>query len=743
MIEFVHPGFLYALPAVLVPVVIHLLSRRRYRHVQWAAMDHLVRAERRVRRRLRWENVLLLALRCAAVALLVLLFAQPVLSRALPGMAAGKHAVFMLLDDSASTAQVTDGSSAFDRAKAFVLAAAEKLSDRGTDVTAFVASEEKAFFEAAPLRSDDLSRLRDELGRRRPSAVAFHPASRLPALGRAAPGDGRSLSFYVLTDLRAADWGAAGLDAAVRPALEGLQARGLVLILDFGTEPGPNAGLVDVLGADRPAYAQTASTLQAVVQNDAPTPLAAGAVSIRLDGLPLPPVPSPGVPAGEARDVPLDVFFGRATDHPLELSLPAGDTFPPDDRRFASLRAVERLSALVVAGEEGAGAAGSPAFYLRAALQPGRGAAGVQADVEAASGAPPPDLAGFGAVFVADVASPLVWQEALVRYVKAGGRLVVFLGGNADRDAWSAALLGEAGLLPCALEGRAEAPTGAAFHLGQLDFSDPLLRPFSDWATLFGMPRFTAFHRIRPLGGTRVLARFDDADSSPAILAAGSGEGAVVLFAFGAGTEWTDWPRSEAGRVTYLSLMQWLVEYGRPAAVPQLNLAGGSRAEWPLDASQLMVDARLLPPRGPDESAAPAGGQAVRAGSLEGRPGLWFVTPPLSRAGIYELALRGRDGGRSSVYFAVNVPPEERRLARASHAAVMTAVKSPRRLQVLSQTDRAVEAILRGPTAPAGYWIVAAALAVLVLLVESFLAYRFGNPAAPAPSAAPSGRDRP
>ena len=58
------PGLAIAgILAAAVPIVIHLLLRRRRRPVEWAAMSLLMQAVRRHRRRARIERVLLLALR--------------------------------------------------------------------------------------------------------------------------------------------------------------------------------------------------------------------------------------------------------------------------------------------------------------------------------------------------------------------------------------------------------------------------------------------------------------------------------------------------------------------------------------------------------------------------------------------------------------------------------------------------------------------------------------------------------
>src|SRR5438874_5524072 len=62
--------------AVSVPIIIHLLNRKRFRVVTWAAMRFLLAAQRKNSRRLRLEQLLLLAVRTLVVLLLVLAMAS-------------------------------------------------------------------------------------------------------------------------------------------------------------------------------------------------------------------------------------------------------------------------------------------------------------------------------------------------------------------------------------------------------------------------------------------------------------------------------------------------------------------------------------------------------------------------------------------------------------------------------------------------------------------------------------------
>src|SRR5438128_4937947 len=68
---FLHPWFMVAGGALVsAPILIHLINRMRFRRVRWAAMEFLLKSQKRNRRRLIIEQLILLALRC----LLVLLF---------------------------------------------------------------------------------------------------------------------------------------------------------------------------------------------------------------------------------------------------------------------------------------------------------------------------------------------------------------------------------------------------------------------------------------------------------------------------------------------------------------------------------------------------------------------------------------------------------------------------------------------------------------------------------------------
>lgn len=76
-VTFLNPLILFALAAAAVPLVLHMLSRRRARRVEFSSLRFLRELERSSMTRLRLREILLLILRTALIILIVLAFARP------------------------------------------------------------------------------------------------------------------------------------------------------------------------------------------------------------------------------------------------------------------------------------------------------------------------------------------------------------------------------------------------------------------------------------------------------------------------------------------------------------------------------------------------------------------------------------------------------------------------------------------------------------------------------------------
>lgn len=99
-----------------IPVIIHLLNRRRHRTVKWAAMEFLLKATRESRGKKKLKYLVILTCRALAIAALIFAIARPLVGGFL-GWSGGKlDTVILILDRSASMEQLSPGSRESKRA---------------------------------------------------------------------------------------------------------------------------------------------------------------------------------------------------------------------------------------------------------------------------------------------------------------------------------------------------------------------------------------------------------------------------------------------------------------------------------------------------------------------------------------------------------------------------------------------------------------------------------------------------
>ena len=74
---FLNPWLLLALTGASIPVILHLIRRQAAKPVSWGAMRFLRDSLSERRRRMEWEDLLLMAARCLLLALAALAVARP------------------------------------------------------------------------------------------------------------------------------------------------------------------------------------------------------------------------------------------------------------------------------------------------------------------------------------------------------------------------------------------------------------------------------------------------------------------------------------------------------------------------------------------------------------------------------------------------------------------------------------------------------------------------------------------
>jgi hypothetical protein len=234
---FLHPGFMIAGGLLIsLPILIHLINRMRYKRIKWAAMEFLLKSQKRNRRRLIIEQFLLLALRCLLVALtgfLVARFVGDLIGGAI-GAQTTQHVV--VLDDSPSMGdhevENAQDHNCLETARKQILAIAKMTSQ------ANAAQEFKVVLLSDLMQSDtcqpifdkrinteSMGELEKKLQDVEPSAIHVKPVKGFKAARDFInqSKEGKKVLHYV-SDFRETDWN--GSDQELTNEIDGLLAKG-------------------------------------------------------------------------------------------------------------------------------------------------------------------------------------------------------------------------------------------------------------------------------------------------------------------------------------------------------------------------------------------------------------------------------------------------------------------------------------------------------------------------------------
>ena len=126
--QFLQASLLYGLFALSIPVIIHLLNRRRFRTVQWAAMQFLLKATRESRGKKRLKQIIILTCRALAIAALIFAIARPLLGGFL-GWGSGKVDTVVLILDRSPSMERTEADGAPPKREAVLTQVATAMAE--------------------------------------------------------------------------------------------------------------------------------------------------------------------------------------------------------------------------------------------------------------------------------------------------------------------------------------------------------------------------------------------------------------------------------------------------------------------------------------------------------------------------------------------------------------------------------------------------------------------------------------
>jgi hypothetical protein len=130
-VQFLFPGFLTALAVIAVPIIVHLFYFRRFKRVYFTNVRFLKEVKEETSNRQKLRNLLVLLMRCLAIAAMVLAFAQPFIPLS-GGIKKGSRSVSVYIDNSFSMNALSKDAPLIELAKkrARDIVAAYSVEDR-------------------------------------------------------------------------------------------------------------------------------------------------------------------------------------------------------------------------------------------------------------------------------------------------------------------------------------------------------------------------------------------------------------------------------------------------------------------------------------------------------------------------------------------------------------------------------------------------------------------------------------
>ena len=481
---FLAPWFaIGGLIAAAGPILIHFLNRRRYKVMEWAAMDFLREAIYRSPRIFQLRDPLLLLLRTLCIVGFGLAMARPFLDGTVAPADPNQpvHAV-LLIDNSMSMGYQQLNGTLLDDVKT---RAKDKIQNYPTGTVISVipicgTSSGKLTFQDCRTVDDALEALmaietvdRSASG---PAAVdlALEACRRIDDLPQK--------QILLFTDQQVANWSPQGMESQLK------QLPGPLQIVEVAADSPENSWVEDVKLIDGVADLQTPAKFVATLRHEGRDARNGVQVTLSIEGSPVATQTVDLLP-GQSREVEFPPYKfdvptepGKPTFVGVEVSM-APDRLPADDQRFLVVPVVSSLPVVFVdqygKDEDPRKNRFGETFLLRRYLAPRISRTQgdkhlIQVRHTTMGRLTREMLEDARVVVIAGASGPGDMAPTLREYVEQGGNLVIAAGGEFDPDEWTkAGWLDGMGILPAPLQsvtvGRLPSESPHAIEPFQLD----------------------------------------------------------------------------------------------------------------------------------------------------------------------------------------------------------------------------------------------------------------------------------
>ena len=739
---FLNPGFVLPGAALAaVPIIIHLLSRLRYKRVKFAAMEFLLQSDELNRRRLIIEQLLLLLLRVLAVLLIMFLIARLVLDPSGMMMLRGSTTHHVIIIDDSLSMRASQGNtsvfrSAIDTAKRMVSqGTGQPRSQRVTVLT--MTQPDRPLVTDRTLDGALIQELTPRLDNLKCSYNAASPAAAILAAEQVLSGDeGVSPQVHVITDMRKSDWSG---HPEVVAALKSLSSMDADINVIKVTEESPGNVVVSQMESETLAVAVGIPWRLNLTFHNHGTQKSSGLrADVYVNGNALPgKVLIPDIEPQTGVELSHDIVFETSGLQEVEVRL-EDDVLQEDNSRFVAVEVTDSRSVLIVDDE----AEQQDARYISLAISD-PAITGIVVEQRTPYVLTAADLSKYDSIYLLNVRElPADAVQYLAEYVRSGGGLVWFPDGQANTGWYNSTLQTDSQRLfpvqlttvhSAAVEGSDSPGYDVPVfneHFIFLAYNDPESAladalQFQSWFLIAeGQNAATLAEQ-----GVRVLARMKD--GSPIAFEHSLGDGKIITFLTSAGRRWSNWPVADSPGfvVMHLLMAQYLQKPSQRVEVRELG--DELKFEWPISQFSEVLEVFLPEPNDVESvedifirlQATPM----VRSDddpetSVSGTEGdqLSISVPQVNRPGVCRIKRFSLDGESDERWLAMNVTASESDLTMATDAEVEQLAESGNLRVVSADTTGELSASDAGRDIR---WLLLGLL-IVVLIAEQMLSLR-------------------
>jgi len=712
------------LAGISVPIIIHLMNRFRFRDVDWAAMDLLRRVLVVRSRRMRLEDLILLLLRCAIIAVLAMAVARPTLT---PQGGAGwldtraDVGAVIAVDASFSMAHKPGVYARFDLAMQRVDEVLKTLKPGDPVTVVLMGDRPRVLFRNTGYEAQRFAEVLETavpLPERLNVEVCLEEIKTLLDEIKAPVRE-----CYLLTDAQAASWDK--LSDQARASLEQIDSTDHIFYLPVAGTGAENLAITRFEQESGMIRQGTLARYVAAVRNSGEQTQHRVAVTLYAGDKAEDQRIIPQIEPGKTAEVPLFVRFNQPGS--LRLTTRIGDdSLSTDNAQFAvaNVRSQDRI--LCVEGTPSSSLARSEAYYLLAALAPRQtddATDPLRIDrvdwLDLTSG----EIENYDIVILVDV--PALHEDqvkALGQFVSRGGGLIAFLGPNIDPALINQSMQFEGEpLLPGTI-------LDAVGEPGELKSGKniepmaglPLARAVSGLPKgLLDESRVYRFFPVQLAAGGQAVVKTGSDPTDILVAEKRLGRGNVVLFTSTADDKWTDVVTHPAYPIL---LQEAITHLGRQAHERPLVVGEPLVLPLPIESAE-SEKVTFVAPGGVERT--------VKAVWREGQ--VLAELGPMEQADFCEV----RYAKDAALPVAVNVDPAESDVRCLTGVMIDESLRDTK-VTVVHETDDLGAAIRQGRIGREIWWELMLACIVL-LLAEGYLAYRFTRQVSGSISARPGG----